>query len=89
MRTSFVDHRHIPNVVEREYQQAYFTPADLKIGAQLVLYGRKFLIYDVDNFTKAWYYQNFGVTDFEPVPVKGEAARLPKMVRACLSEHTV
>ena len=48
-----------------------------------MLYGRKFLIYDVDNFTKAWYYQNFGVTDFEPLPVKGEAARLPKMVCTC------
>ncbi len=59
---------------------AYFTPKDLKVGADLVIYGRKFLIYDIDNYTKAWYFQNFGMTDFTPVKVKGRAEEVPKMV---------
>ena len=65
--------------IEKEIE-AYFTPKDLKIGEVLMIYGRKFLIYDCDNFTKAWFYQNMGMTEFTPVPVKGKAEEVPKMV---------
>lgn len=58
----------------------YFTPKDFKIGQTVNIYGRRFLIYDIDNFTKAFYYQHFGITDFTPMDVKGVSKELPKMV---------
>lgn len=57
----------------------YFTPKDFKLGESKTIYGRRFLVYDCDNFTKAFYYQHFGMTDFKPVDVKNRAKALPKM----------
>ncbi|KAK0042970.1 EF-hand domain-containing protein 1-like isoform X2 [Biomphalaria pfeifferi] len=57
----------------------YFTPKDFQIGKTLQIYGRRFLIYDCDNFTKGFYYNHFGITNFDPVEVKGVAKTLPKM----------
>jgi hypothetical protein len=58
----------------------YYTPKDFKIGSTVTIYGRRFLIYDCDNFTKAFFYQNFGITDFDTVEVKDKVKNLPKMV---------
>ena len=72
-----------PNVVMEISSQEikeYFTPKDFEIGKTLTIYGRRFLIYDCDNFTKGFYYNHFGITNFEPVEVKGKAKELPKMV---------
>ncbi|MRA76132.1 hypothetical protein GH890_32405, partial [Bacillus thuringiensis] len=44
-------------------------PRDFRIGDTVSIYNRRFLIYDVDDFTKAFYWRNFGVTDFDPVNV--------------------
>jgi len=71
-----------PNVVMEISSQEikeYFTPKDFEIGKTLTIYGRRFLIYDCDNFTKGFYYNHFGITNFEPVEVKGKAKELPKM----------
>ncbi|XP_041360930.1 EF-hand domain-containing protein 1-like [Gigantopelta aegis] len=57
----------------------YFTPKDFVIGCTVSLYGRRFLIYDCDNFTKSFYYHNFGVTEFNTVDVKDYVKDLPKM----------
>lgn len=57
----------------------YFTPRDFEIGKTVHMYGRRFLIYDCDDFTKGFYWKNFGKTDFTPVDVKGMAKNLPKM----------
>ncbi|CAL1533193.1 unnamed protein product [Lymnaea stagnalis] len=57
----------------------YFTPKDFQIGKTLQIYGRRFMVYDCDNFTKGFYYNHFGVTNFEPVEVKGLPKNLPKM----------
>jgi len=71
-----------PNVVmeitEQEIKE-YFTPKDFAIGQTLTIYGRRFLLYDCDNFTKGFYYNHFGTTDFTPIEVKGKAKELPKM----------
>ena len=45
----------------------YFRPHDFALNQKVNIYGREFFIYDMDNFTKAFYYQNMGVTDFTPL----------------------
>jgi EF-hand domain-containing protein 1 len=45
----------------------YFKPHDFGLGQTVNIYGRNFTIYDMDNFTKAFYYQNMGHTDFTPL----------------------
>lgn len=46
---------------------AYYKPIDFGMGKTVNIYGRDFTVYDMDNFTKAFYYQNFGETDFTPI----------------------
>ena len=81
------DRYHVPStfphvVMELSNQEikAYFTPRDFHIGDTVSIYNRRFLIYDVDDFTKAFYWKNFGVTDFDPVNVDQPANPNAKMV---------
>lgn len=60
--------------------QEYFTPKDFMIGHTVQLYNRQFFIYDCDNFTKAFYWKNFNVTDFTAVDVEQRMRDLRKMV---------
>ncbi|XP_033640737.1 EF-hand domain-containing protein 1-like [Asterias rubens] len=55
------------------------TPQDFWIGKTVFIYNRPFLIYDTDEFTKAWMHQKYGFKDFTPVEVKGPAKNLPSM----------
>ena len=45
----------------------YYRPSDFGRGKIVNIYGRDFTVYDMDNFTKAFYYQNFGETEFSPI----------------------
>ena len=47
----------------------YFGPSDFAIGKTILVYNRPILLYDCDNFTKAYYWKNYGTTDFTPVDV--------------------
>lgn len=50
----------------------YFRPHDFSLGQSVNIFGRNFTIYDMDNFTKAFYYQNMGVTEFTPLNYETE-----------------
>jgi Ca2+-binding EF-hand superfamily protein len=57
----------------------YFTPEDFMINNTVTMMNRRFLIYDMDNFTKEFYRYNYGIKNFDPVPVEGPARDAPQM----------
>ncbi|CAI2722500.1 unnamed protein product [Schistosoma spindalis] len=48
----------------------FYKDRDLTIGANINVYGRKFLICDCDEFTKEYYRIKYGIQDFTPVKPK-------------------
>ena len=63
----------------------YFTPRDFELGKTVTIYNRRFLVCDCDNFTKAFYYHNFGIKEFNSVDRHAKNNPLPKMVSISVS----
>lgn len=47
----------------------YLTDEDLRIGAQIQVFGRSLLIYDLDDFTKKFLTDKYGITNFTPIDI--------------------
>lgn len=60
-------HTHYPNMSMTK--EEYYAPQDFAIGNTINIFGRTCVIYDCDNFTKAYYWFNLGV---ELTPIKVE-----------------
>ena len=71
----------VMELTENEVRE-YYTPRDFMVGKTVTIYNRRFFIYEMDNFTKAFYWKNFGVNDFNSVDVEQKDPPLAKMVRA-------
>ena len=57
-------------LLKKPNQSAYYTDADLYIGQVVNAFGREFLIYDADDFTKRFLDDKYGVHDWTPITQK-------------------
>ncbi|ODN06377.1 EF-hand domain-containing protein 1 [Orchesella cincta] len=55
----------------------YYEPKDFKIGETINIFGRRFLIFDMDAFTRQFYRDHFGFTDFTPICIDPKQPRRP------------
>jgi Ca2+-binding EF-hand superfamily protein len=67
--------------------QEFYKDSDLKIGATINVYGRKFLICDCDDFTKEYYNAKYGITDF--TPIRGDIAAVQPGATASKTQRII
>lgn len=58
----------ILEITETEVKE-FFSPKDFGIGKTVLIYNRPFLIYNCDNFTRAYYWKHYCITDFTPIDI--------------------
>ncbi|KAM6279843.1 EF-hand domain-containing protein 1 isoform 3-T3 [Porphyrio hochstetteri] len=59
----------------------WHTAKDFAVGKATTILGRTFFIYDCDNFTRNFYRDKFGITDFQPVEInKKQPEEVPQVI---------
>lgn len=68
--------RHIlDNLRTGSLSDAFYTDADLTIGAVIDVFGRRMLLCDCDVFTKEYYSLKYNITEFTPIQLKDDAGQ--------------
>ncbi|KAM8953281.1 EF-hand domain-containing protein 1 [Pelodytes ibericus] len=61
--------RTVLEISDKEVNE-WYTPIDFTVGAHVTLLGRKFFLYECDTYTKEFYSQNLGVSEFKSIDMK-------------------
>jgi hypothetical protein len=68
--------------LRNEKEVRCYTDEDLRVGASVVVYGRKLVLCAADKFTQNYYFDNFGLgpEDFPQLDMSEAAERVPRML---------